>query len=908
MSNISGSYQSPYSSPYITTTLSYSEYNRDATHVWYHLYISASLPSGSSFGYELGWNWTINGTYFSGSLGSGYHSGPYTWSVSKDVCVSCSGSGGTLSSSYNTTRPGAEGSSGKVSVSGTMTVSSWNTAPTWGSTTANVLQYKQGSGSWMNTPASRIVPENADQLSLDWGGASDAEGDVKYYTVKRYINGVYSATIASSIVPSYCTDTIGTGNQGDSYYYVISVTDGTLSASTTIKTPTVYKNTFTKATLASSDSIAYVSANTDIAFTFSGQDNTNGSTSFSYTLTADKVTVVHNSADQTSPIALTVRTSGTLANPYIDFSALKTALASTSYNGWVTFTLTTTNSYGSSGSTTKKIWVDLRRNPVDFTSPTTSGTYTIGASAYYIPDKKPIVVSWGASSDLLGGAITYVLEVSLGGGSYTTLYTGTARTFSVSSLVVSKATTCDFRVTAKTTYGTTLAHIATRITLHYYKVPSITFIPPDRSVSSVTVSGAIVLNTSITGLTIPTATYKGFSGISVAFTPTNLTFSIIDPAVLADITSYQFSVTVQDSAGVQIGNVSNSATIQIPKYTPMFSIREKGVGINALADDTHKLVVGGNTLFKGNLEFLKNQYWFISPLGQSGINMNNSDIIGLNCLVFNDYCDGDEGIYFAKDTTPIDSKVISEYDNVKVMNGKLLVNNVGVVTDTDTSESATGSKIAKRTSGGYIYATYFNSSRAAQDTAAESYIYDTGDGFMRKKTLANVKAELWDSSSIVHSYSLSGHSQLVGDYTANSTANKMIWTIGTGYNTWATHYGLAYENGIIDTATEHMISVRKGGVTNIKLGMNGNALFNGKVKAVGGFSGVGRVPAFTWTGTIALNSSVTITHGLGYNPMTQIDGTSGNIVYTVASISTTQTRVTIYSSGGNTFTGSIDFF
>jgi len=43
---------------------------------------------------------------------------------------------------------------------------------------------------------------------------------------------------------------------------------------------------------------------------------------------------------------------------------------------------------------------------------------------------------------------------------------------------------------------------------------------------------------------------------------------------------------------------------------------------------------------------------------------------------------------------------------------------------------------------GDIYGNYINSSRGDDIAGASSYIYDTGDGFMRKKSLSNVRAEL----------------------------------------------------------------------------------------------------------------------------------------------------------------------
>lgn len=58
------------------------------------------------------------------------------------------------------------------------------------------------------------------------------------------------------------------------------------------------------------------------------------------------------------------------------------------------------------------------------------------------------------------------------------------------------------------------------------------------------------------------------------------------------------------------------------------------------------------------------------------------------------------------------------------------------------STGTTGYSIAQRNASGYISATYFNHSNNATTSAATNYIMGTGDGYMRKKSLANVKTEI----------------------------------------------------------------------------------------------------------------------------------------------------------------------
>lgn len=54
-----------------------------------------------------------------------------------------------------------------------------------------------------------------------------------------------------------------------------------------------------------------------------------------------------------------------------------------------------------------------------------------------------------------------------------------------------------------------------------------------------------------------------------------------------------------------------------------------------------------------------------------------------------------------------------------------------------------------RNSSGYIMNTWFNSNRVSENTAAAQYIYDTGDGYMRKKDIANVRNEIVTASDIL---------------------------------------------------------------------------------------------------------------------------------------------------------------
>lgn len=58
------------------------------------------------------------------------------------------------------------------------------------------------------------------------------------------------------------------------------------------------------------------------------------------------------------------------------------------------------------------------------------------------------------------------------------------------------------------------------------------------------------------------------------------------------------------------------------------------------------------------------------------------------------------------------------------------------------SAGADANTIVMRDANNYIYANYINSNRGDETSAAASYLYDSGDGWIRKKSLANTKSEL----------------------------------------------------------------------------------------------------------------------------------------------------------------------
>lgn len=104
------------------------------------------------------------------------------------------------------------------------------------------------------------------------------------------------------------------------------------------------------------------------------------------------------------------------------------------------------------------------------------------------------------------------------------------------------------------------------------------------------------------------------------------------------------------------------------------------------------------------------------------------------------------------------------------------------------STAGAANTVVVRDSYGYISNTWFRSTRGVESTAANSYIYDTGDGYMRSKSLLNTRKEIIDGYVVaryVTSAGASGRLKITLPFTTNS--GKMIkFTIsGYGqYNQW----------------------------------------------------------------------------------------------------------------------------
>ena len=96
------------------------------------------------------------------------------------------------------------------------------------------------------------------------------------------------------------------------------------------------------------------------------------------------------------------------------------------------------------------------------------------------------------------------------------------------------------------------------------------------------------------------------------------------------------------------------------------------------------------------------------------------------------------------------------------------------------SFDATANSVVVRDGNGYIYGGYINSNRGIENSVAESYIYDIGDGWMRKKTLANVKAEIVTSASVINGLGYTSVNRAGDTMTGTLTVPTILLTAPAG--------------------------------------------------------------------------------------------------------------------------------
>ena len=564
--------------------------------------------SASWYGYACNWRARVHNSYGSWSSIKGtesWNGGQAYRSFSQTLTVDV----GTTSSTVITVGLYTDSqidNSWDGNATGSFTVGSTNTAPYFPSGSA--ITVRSGSSA-SGTVLSGIIPENTNTVYISWSSAKDNEGGTLTYALNHSINGGGYSQIdfGTDLEHSY---NIGSGNEGQTIQYYVDCRDSAGLWSSKIYSGVLTKNRFTGDTLSSSSSISYDS--TSLAFSYSGASNTNGNGTFTRTLSCDGITV-YNPSLSSSPATVTIYKSGTVPSGcYIKFDDIKNKFANSSYKGTLTFTLTTTNAYGTTRTTSKSINVNLQTTPnavgsCSIATDANSTAYKTVASTnnkYFIPDGSNIIrVNWTAGSGKLGEAISYELYVAYGSGSWSKVATLASGTLYYNHVVPKQtiSQTIKYKVRTITGYGTYADRDTSAQTLHYYNPPSLTTGTLTRGATTCDVQVTIKSLSSIPNINT-VGTWNCYNkGTTTSVSNGSLTVSqavqTIKATGLTDSGQYDLKVTFKDDTGF---SANATVTVAIGANSPIFFVNKYGISVNGYkADSKYSISVKGSGFLDG---------------------------------------------------------------------------------------------------------------------------------------------------------------------------------------------------------------------------------------------------------------------------------------------------------------------
>ena len=507
-------------------------------------------------------------------------------------------------------------------VRGTFRVGSTNQAPTMSGTISTF--YRIGdNGSWnlitregAGAENSIKIPETATHIRCDWLAGNDdkGEGNLTYKLWNQQNDGAWSI-IYQGNAKSYI-HTINAGNEGRSYDYYVTATDGDgATSSPNIDTLQFVKNVFTGASITSISDIAYNSTYVDISW--NNPSNTDGTENFIFALTCDGITIYNNETKSTSRsmrvhIATYARTDGAA---YILKNDLINKFSNSSYKGTLNFTLTSMNTYGTRKTNSKGGSVNLQSTPgavpncsLDLANSTAYVTLASNNSKYIIPDgSKNVKLVWTKATGGIGEAITYDIYVAYGSGTWTLIKSDIPQnTLSYLHVIPkqSASVSVKYRITSKTSYGFSSSRDTSSYTLHYYNTPSLVVGAMNRTASSATLKVNINVNTSLSSAIAISGTWACYNKgtttnpVSQGNLATNIGEQTISISNLKEMDQYDLKITYKDNSGFS-SNVTHPI-ISIGQTKSVFFVNKYGVGVNGYkADSNYSLSVKGSGFLDG---------------------------------------------------------------------------------------------------------------------------------------------------------------------------------------------------------------------------------------------------------------------------------------------------------------------
>ena len=662
--------------------------------------------TASKYGYGLSWIARVKDSYSATTAikgneywygGEGYREFSQTLTVDVGTTNSTS-----ITVGFQLKRSDGGSTSWNQTITGNFTVDKTNTKPYF-PTAQQYINVRQGNNS-SGALLSGIIPENISTVYIEWGQASDAEGGTLTYALNHRINGGNWSQIdwGTDRAHSY---SIGAGNQGQTLeYYVDAKDDGGLWSERIYSTK-ITKNTFTGSTLNDIPSIAYNTSSLTLSWNAPSNTTSHADKSkFNFAISCDGLTLYNATASNTATsltfkIVTSALTDGT---PYILKNDLKRKFENSSYKGNLAFTLTSSNAYGSSKTSSKICAVNLQSNPSAVSSASIS-TDTAKSTCYqkpissvnnyfFIPDgSKVIRVEWSAVTGNIGEPISYDVYVAYGSEGWSLLQSNLTTTYynhTVPKQTVSR--TVKYRVVTKTSYGTSASKDTAAQTLHYYNAPTITIGAITRASTSATVNVTVTSKTSLSDVTTVGTWTCNNKGTSTVVCSGNLGTSQaaqnLSITGLTEQGQYDLKITYKDNT-IFSSNVTTSA-ISIGQMASVFFVNKYGVGVNGnvATADKNLSVRGSIALTAPNNSYTRTAIKTYNgdgngmgmAIGSGGMlaigsgesatgileETGDSSIMnGRTMATEQTYITSDNGVYFASNCNTIANKKIGVFNN-----------------------------------------------------------------------------------------------------------------------------------------------------------------------------------------------------------------------------------------------------
>lgn len=592
--------------PGIYVSATYETKNRTSTSVDVRVIVRISaITGGAYFGYNIRSSIAFPGLTTSeatikNNLPSQWSS-PYTYDFGWHTIDQ------PASSRSFTATVNMRSNSGKrdTSYSGTVTIDIGNTAPYWPS---------NATARFNSTNNAITVAENVSSVNYSWSAATDDEQNTILYRTEWFKNGVFQGTWKDDVTDrSFSVDPSVIG-EGQNMFFRVYCRDSMTSYGSYKQSNTLTRNLLIPAQISTEDTIRFDT--THIEIVRSTPSNLNGNTSFSYTLHCQEVTVYNASitADSTT-IRVEIWRAGSYPNgPYIKFADIRALVSSSGYTGSLTFTLSTKNIYGSiKASSQKSVSVDLRVAPTTATISSVTGAYSIKGQEYFVIDHRPMQLSWTQALDQITGTstgITYSVQASINNGAWATVASGlTSSMYTYTTRSIAAAQTIKFRVIAKTDYlMLSYSDESDSYTLHYYNPPVMSDLVVDRSIDRCKLSWKYKRDSSIP-LILYDASFKVFDENDVLLdekskgsstSGTNEYMVDSEFTIDNDTTEYAIRIECHDTIADQVFSIPKTELIGfVPRYSALLSIREKGIGINAVAGERVDFITKGTASHYG---------------------------------------------------------------------------------------------------------------------------------------------------------------------------------------------------------------------------------------------------------------------------------------------------------------------